>query len=187
MILAVAAALAAVLVVAVDPTSPTDRVGGRLAVSLGALLSLPVYAYLRRRAGLKAGEPLFRLRGAGAVALGSARWWLLTALVSGSVFGAANYYRFEAAQLTEVRDHYDVTYYYLNSKYFAELGYFELYPAMLIADAEGERQLRKVDEYRDLHTYDVVPRARATEQAARIRARFSPARWTAFRADVAAL
>lgn len=187
MILAVAGAFALILAVTVEPTSPTDRVGGRLAVAIGALLSLPLYAYLRQRVRLGAGEPLFRLRGAGAVALGSARWWLLTGLVSGSVFGAANYYRFEAAQLTEVRDHYDVTYYYLNSKYFAELGYFELYPAMLVADAEAERRLLTVTEYRDLHTYDVVPRARATEGADRVRARFSPARWTAFRADVAAL
>lgn len=186
--LAAAAAVAVALAVGVDdPLTLNEKRGGRLAIAVGALLSLPVYVWLRRRAGVGTDQPLWRLRGPGALALGSARWWLLAAMCGGSVYAVGNYYRFEAARVAQVRDYYDATYYYLNSKYFAELGYFELYPAMLVADDEGERRLRRVGEYRDLHTYELVPRARATAQATQVRARFSPARWAAFRADVAFL
>jgi hypothetical protein len=172
-----------VLALVVDPISIGERRGGRLALCIAVIATLPIYAWLRRRAGTAPGQPLLERR----TRLGSPAWWLLLALAGGTVYGTANYYRFDSARVGQVHDHYDITYYYLNSKYFSELGYFELYPAMLLADADGAGHFEGVFEYRDLHSYQLVPRSRATAEAKRIRARFSTARWDAFRADVRTL
>ena len=60
--------------------------------------------------------------------------------------------------------------YYLGSKYFGELGYFDLYAATLAADddfvAAGgapDEGLAHLRQTRDMHTYELVPRAEAVE------------------------
>jgi len=48
-----------------------------------------------------------------------------------------NYFRWGPAILVDRIDVYDQSHYYLNAKYFDELGYYDLYPAMLLVDREN--------------------------------------------------
>jgi hypothetical protein len=107
-----------------------------------------------------------------------------TALLILSIFGTFNYYQFDKTVFGGVGDYADATYYYINSKYFNELGYFDLYPAMLVADSEGPGRLTHIDRYRDLYTYEKVGRAEAFREADRIKGKFSTIRWNRFRQDV---
>lgn len=82
--------------------------------------------------------------------------------------------------------HYaDMFNYYLNTKYFNEVGYFKLYDAVIVADTEQGNQLAKLPFYSDLRTYKNTYRERALEDADRIRHGFSNERWSAFKEDVA--
>jgi hypothetical protein len=78
----------------------------------------------------------------------------------------------------------DMFNYYLNTKYFNEVGYYDLYDAVIVADTEQGNQLERLPFYTDLKTYQNTPRERALESADRIRGRFSSERWTAFKDDV---
>jgi len=108
----------------------------------------------------------------------------LTILSLGGIF---NYYQFDKSVFTGVGDYADVTYYYINSKYFEELGYFNLYPAMLIADEETGKSLHYVEVYRDLTHYKKVPRSHAFAETEKIKSRFTPKRWEEFRHDISFL
>ncbi len=106
--------------------------------------------------------------------------WLSTAC-----FGAFNYYQFDHRVLTTPGDYADATFYYINSKYFDELGYHRLYEAMLVADREGPGRFGTVRRYRDLvGYYDIFPANKAYERADEVRGWFSDARWAAFKHDV---
>jgi hypothetical protein len=78
--------------------------------------------------------------------------------------------------------YWDVYHYFMGAKYFPELGYTRLYEATYVAGREmgafGDATV-----IRDLATYDF--RAVATIDAGAVRARFSPARWGAFKRDLA--
>ncbi len=81
---------------------------------------------------------------------------------------------------------WNVYHYYLGAKYFAELGYHDLYEATLQADREGQRYWGDIRRIRDLETYEVEaldPRERTYDP----RAAFTVERWAAFRRDVEAL
>jgi hypothetical protein len=81
--------------------------------------------------------------------------------------------------------HYGETFhYYLGSKYFKELGYYELYNAVIVADTEQGNALAGLPFYTDLRSYKNIPRDTALRDAERITARFSKDRWDAFKADV---
>lgn len=76
--------------------------------------------------------------------------------------------------------------YYLNTKYFGELGYTGLYDATVIADHEDDPASWQPDlPVRSLRTYENVTRGEVLGRAAAIRAPFSDARWAAFKRDVA--
>ncbi len=117
---------------------------------------------------------------------------LYTLLICSCIFGVFNYYKFDKGHLYDPKrptaglEHMDLTYYYVNSKYFDELGHFYLYPAILTADEEGPNRLRGIVKYRDLRTYDSVRRAAALtpELRAEIKGRFTPERWENFKNDV---
>jgi hypothetical protein len=121
----------------------------------------------------------------------SARSWqaarraLASAWVVAALFGLFNYYQFDRRVAATVGDYADATYYYLNSKFFPELGYTRLYEAMLVADGEGPRNLAGVRRYRDLVGYQLLPRRAAFEDGRAIKAHFSPARWALFKTDLA--
>ncbi len=80
--------------------------------------------------------------------------------------------------------YWDIYHYYLNAKYFDELGYFDLYRASLVANAENGGPFENVAKVRDLSTQiQTIPDSSSAE-AESMRAKFSPARWEEFRADV---
>lgn len=98
------------------------------------------------------------------------------------MLGIGNYYLFDSNEVMKIGDYSDLTYYYLNSKYFEELGYFELYPAMLLADEEDGHFLDHVSKYRDLHTY--VKTSRKFAQLSDVKKKFTVERWQQFKDDV---
>ncbi|MDH3254567.1 MAG: hypothetical protein OEM62_06210 [Acidobacteriota bacterium] len=77
--------------------------------------------------------------------------------------------------------------YYLGAKYFAELGYEDLYVAALVADHEHDGYWsEKISEARDLGSYEIVPREQL-EDGFTPGERFTAERWRSFKEDVAAL
>ena len=78
-----------------------------------------------------------------------------------------------------------MAHYYLGAKYFPELGYGDLYTAMLRAEAEVYANRFKTVEARDLHTGEMVHIRVLLESSAPVKGRFTPERWEAFKADVA--
>ncbi|NIA12592.1 MAG: hypothetical protein GWP08_00835 [Nitrospiraceae bacterium] len=111
---------------------------------------------------------------------------LFAVLICTSIFGVFNYYKFDKKVLTTVRDYMDVIYYYTNSKYFDELGHFDLYPAILLADQEGPNRLKRIRSFRDLRTYKHVRRTSGLtpKRIKEIKDNFSPEQWQAFQHDV---
>lgn len=81
--------------------------------------------------------------------------------------------------------HYgEMFHYYLGSKYFKELGYYDLYKAVIAADAEQDNALAAIPFYTDLKTYQNARRETALRDADRIKGLFSSERWDAFKQDL---
>ncbi len=120
-----------------------------------------------------------RRRGRGRVeARGSGRRILLGVVAALSF--AANYNFFV---WTGFHRH-ELFHYYLGSKYFPELGYFELYTCSVQA-LIGEGALpAELSEITDLRTKRQRPAAEVMASAPRCRERFTPRRWDAFHADL---
>ena len=79
---------------------------------------------------------------------------------------------------------WEMFHYHLPSKYQDEIGYFGLYEAALVADAESEAPyFDKVDYVRDLHTYSIVGRDKVLA-ASTIRENFTAEGWSDFSRDV---
>lgn len=77
--------------------------------------------------------------------------------------------------------------FYLGAKYQKEVGWFDLYTATLMADRETVNAMAAVTRTRDNHTFEERSVADALLEAPRIRARFTDARWEAFKADWVAM
>lgn len=105
--------------------------------------------------------------------------WTVLALVAVPVY--LNFFDFHGER-TFVHLH-DVGHYYLGAKYYDELGYGDLYSAMLRAEAETHDNRFKAIEARDLATYDRVHIRALLQRSEPIKARFTPERWHAFRLD----
>jgi hypothetical protein len=76
--------------------------------------------------------------------------------------------------------------YYVNSKYFRELGYTGLYDATVVADHEDDPGAWQPDlAVRSLRTYENTTRGEVLGRADGIRAAFSDERWQAFKHDLA--
>lgn len=80
---------------------------------------------------------------------------------------------------------WDSFHYFMGSKYFAEVGYFDLYRCT----AASEREVGKgaeVDQVpmRDLEDNRIYPGAWSRTPEGRCRASFTPARWSSFKADL---
>ena len=113
------------------------------------------------------------------------RRWVLRGVFAVLIcIGAGRYFEYDLRNLTETVDFYDLTFYYLNSKYYHELGYTGLPEAILVADAGSARRLQHVTRYRELETYRVVSTRRALARSEAIRARFGKARFRQFTRDV---
>jgi len=81
---------------------------------------------------------------------------------------------------------WNVFHYVLGTKYFDEVGYFDLYLAAFKADAEGKNIFGQARRTRDMHTYDVISRKRALAMAdeLQVKENFSAKRWKQFRKDL---
>lgn len=80
---------------------------------------------------------------------------------------------------------YEFFHYYLGSKYAAEVGYFDMYDAAVVADREDGPILPADDGWVcDLRTYGYKPIREVLADGARVKARFSEARWSEWVRDV---
>ncbi len=79
--------------------------------------------------------------------------------------------------------HWEQFHFYLGAKYQAEVGWFDLYKAAIVADRESTHILDGLKETRDIATFEVVPIEQAMADAPRVRAKFSDARWAEFKDD----
>jgi len=106
-------------------------------------------------------------------------------MVVACVGGVFNYYQFDRQIFEGINDYTDITYYYLNSKYLDELGYFGLYAAVLQADKEQQgTHINHIRQYRDLRNYEVVPVKEGFVHGREIRDQnFTPERWELFKTD----
>jgi len=84
---------------------------------------------------------------------------------------------------------WNLFHYVLGGKYFDEVGYFDLYSAVILADAEGKQYFAGDVKTRDMYTYQMKPteQALAEAQASDLRSRFSDKRWREFKRDLRAL
>src|SRR5262245_33012252 len=98
-------------------------------------------------------------------------------LVLGAVFSFGVYHNlgnFRGGGFVHVADMFN---YYLNAKYFDEVGYSDLYDAVIVADTEQGNQLAGLPFYTDLRTYQNTHRDSALQSAGKIKSRFSSERW----------
>ena len=105
-----------------------------------------------------------------------------------TVFSCWNYARWGTKSVTERLDTYDLVHYYLNAKYFEELGYYDLYPAIILADHENEGPWFKKagDTYmaQDEAGHALRPLTHALTRGQQVKAeQFTPERWEAFTHD----
>ncbi len=109
---------------------------------------------------------------------------LLTALLA---ISAANYCRFGVKLPFERVDSYDLIHYYLNAKYFDELGYYDLYPACIVADHEAKGPFfpeGKAFMDQDDLGHHLRPISVAIEEGQKVKAeKFTPERWAQFSHD----
>ncbi len=110
----------------------------------------------------------------------------LRALGGLAAIGAITYLNFLSFHGEKTWVHYhDVAHYYLGAKYFRELGYGDLYTAMLRAEAEVYANRFKTIEARDLHTGEIVHIRSLLQSSDPVKAAFPPERWESFKVDVA--
>ena len=118
---------------------------------------------------LAAGRPLSR----------RVRVALVAVLVAAAV-GFVNFGFFHVYYRSPIH-YWDAFHYFMSAKYLPELGYAGLYEATFVAGRELGA-FEAITHVRDLRTYGVRPSA--SIDAGTIRARFSPARWQAFKQDL---
>ena len=115
------------------------------------------------------------------------RRWILVALV---LVASLTYVRFGGRLLFQNTDNYDLFHYYLNSKYFDELGYYDLYPAGILVDHENKGPfLPEGDKYlaQDESGHHWRPIEHALERGRVVKEKFTPERWEAFTHDALVL
>jgi hypothetical protein len=119
-----------------------------------------------------------------------APWWtrareylrFLIALGVASVVVYLNFFAFHGGRTFMHR--HDVAHYYLGSKYFHEVGYGDLYIAMIRAENDAYGGAVKAREVRDLATNQMLSSDAVLAASDTIKRRFSTDRWTAFVEDV---
>jgi hypothetical protein len=133
-----------------------------------------VLLYFRYRAGKKPGAASKALSLRTKVAIGFA-----------VLFSFAVFHNLGAFRGGTFVHHAEMFHYYLGPKYFKEVGYHDLYNAVIVADTEQGNALAQLPFYTDLKTYQNTPRETALADAARIKSLFSEERWNEFKNDVA--
>jgi hypothetical protein len=111
------------------------------------------------------------------------RWYVLTLAVCLAA-AIGNYVAFGEFRYDSYMNEWDVTHYYMGTKYATELGYHHLYEAIWLADHDtGLRS--SATQVRSLRTYGMVSTATLLAHGDGIRGRFSPERWREFCEDIA--
>ena len=148
-------------------------------LAVAAILVVVVRHLLRRRAAARA-------EGA-AEALARTERLTTGVLLVLAVLGVGNYFGFSTKPLVgrTAFSGYDLIHYYLNAKYFPELGYVHLYEAVIVADGETKDRFRKwgFGTVRDLDTSIVIPIGRVRANAEQTKALCTPRRWKQFKRD----
>ena len=107
----------------------------------------------------------------------------VAALLIAACFGTLNYNRYSTDLIVDGYDEYDLLHYYINAKYFDELGYFRLLPALIIAtDEAGPYCVGKAPIYlaQDEDDYRKKPVWHALAKKEEIKSHFTEARWQQF-------
>ena len=145
------------------------------------IVACALIAYLlfaARRASRGASASRAELAGLGllaAVAVGSYYnfGWFHTRIVNSGWLSGMNHMH-----------HWGLFHHYMGSKYFKELGHFELYNAAVVADAEGANLHKGARHLRNLRDYGVTFRSAVLARAPQIRGWFSAERWEQFKHDL---
>jgi hypothetical protein len=102
-----------------------------------------------------------------------------------------NYARWGPDAIARRLDAYDLLHYYVNAKYFDELGYYDLYPAVLLVDARNGGPFfdqGATYQAQDETGHHVEPIEQGLARGEVVRSeRFTPERWDAFTHDVLTL
>lgn len=109
------------------------------------------------------------------------------ALVVLVLLALGNYARWGFDAATTRLDAYDLLHYYVNAKYFDELGYFDLYPAVMLVDVENHGPFfRQGPTYmaQDEAGHHLEPVDAGVARGREVRERFTPERWSQFAHDV---
>lgn len=109
------------------------------------------------------------------------------ALVALTLVAALNYSRWGYTLWTDRVDTYDLIHYYLNSKYFDELGYYDLYPAVILVDHENggpvyEERGKYMAQDDSGHHTEPIEHALARGEIVK-NTKFTPELWAAFTHD----
>ena len=107
----------------------------------------------------------------------------LAALTAAALTVYLNFFAFHG-QRTWVHLH-DAAHYYLGAKYFDELGYENLYTAMLRAELETSPGRMSAHEVRDLSNNELVPPRELLLRSEEVKGAFTPERWEDWKKDVA--
>jgi hypothetical protein len=114
-----------------------------------------------------------------------ARRALLVVLIAVAAFSVVVYNNFFSYHYGGYLNAYEFFHYYMGSKYSAEVGYFDMYGAALVADEETGRSYRPRDGLvRDLRTLRFVPVDEVLDDGERYRRSFSDKRWRQWVSDV---
>jgi hypothetical protein len=112
------------------------------------------------------------------------------ALLTLTLVAAVNYAQWGPKLMAKKIDSYDVIHYYMGAKYFGELGYYDLYPALILADKEHPdgRYHKKLFQYRAQTREEGYlgrrPIREAVERGETVRdEQFTPERWDSFKQD----
>jgi hypothetical protein len=109
------------------------------------------------------------------------------ALLVLTLLATINYSRWGPRVWVEKIDAYDLVHYYVNAKYFDELGYYDLYPAAVLADhTNGGPRFKEGSRYlaQDEHGHGFRPIGHAVRQGRKVKQRFTPKRWAEFETDI---
>jgi len=113
-------------------------------------------------------------------------------LIVFAIFSVGSYYNFGAFHGKTIDKgryiHYPEFFiHYMGSKYFKELGYFDTYNAMVVADAQEGNILGDNPRIMNLKTYHYISKEEVLGKAQYYRSLFSSSRWQEFKSDIASL
>lgn len=159
-----------------------EQVRGAFGAPLYLPLVLAAAGVLAAGAAVSAGAVRRRLGGPGhAFASG----FLGAVLAVTAVLSVENYVKTDYFRYGSHLNAYEFFHYYIGSKYAGELGYTRLYAAALIADDEtGRKWAHPSKMIRNLETGGYVLAETVLADRDKVKARFSPERWEAFKGDI---